>query len=81
MTPGNLVELWDDADGEGITVGGMPNDPIQRREFPAGTLAVWLGRHHLLKRSTRASVILIGGKPGWVWDSEIRPVNGATAPA
>ena len=86
MNPGDLVELFQPG-GEAaelmsctgdISVGDM--DDSHPWQLPVGTLAVYLGRHPRMPAEP-ASMILIDGKPGWVWDYEIRPAIHATPPA
>ena len=86
MKDGDLVELIQDPvasrrisyTGE-ISVGNMV-DGSRPWQSPAGTLAVYLGRHPRMPGEP-AIVILIDGKLGWVWQNEIRLATGATAPA
>jgi hypothetical protein len=87
MKDGDLVELIQ-AGGEAaelmgctgeLSVGNMV-DGSRPWQSPAGTLAVYLGRHPRMPGEP-AIVILIDGKLGWVWQNEIRLATGATAPA
>lgn len=80
MNPGELVELFDDNHlNDYIVVGELNNTVDLRRRFPLGTFVLLIGKYP--GRGKPASMILIDGKPGWVWDYEIRPATGATAPA
>jgi hypothetical protein len=79
MNLGDLVELTDPqnhhSDDEQVTIGYVDgNGEISRREFPVGTLAIFL-KPYLIKPGAPASVILIDGIPGWVWNDEIRPAT------
>jgi hypothetical protein len=79
MNPGDLVELTDLlnhlSDDEQVTIGCVDgNGEISRREFRVGTLAIFL-KPYPIKPGAPASVILIDGIPGWVWDDEIRPAT------
>jgi len=80
MAPGELVELFDDNQmSDYIVVGGLNNTVDIRRRFPLGTLVLLMGEYP--GQRDPASMILVGGKPGWVWDYEIRPAIHATPPA
>jgi hypothetical protein len=80
VAPGELVELFDaQTTAEYIVVGSMDNTVDWRRRFPFGTLVLFIDEYP--NQGEPASVILVGGQPGWVWNHEIRPVNGATQPA
>jgi hypothetical protein len=77
MAPGELVELFDDNHlNDYIVVGNLNNTIDVRRRFPLGTFVLLMGEYP--DQSEPASVILVDGKPGWVWDYEIRPANHAT---
>ncbi len=76
MNPGDLVELIQPAracDGW-VEVGGMDKSgPSDRRRghWPAGTLVVFIDSiPNMADRP--ASVILIDGSRGWIWNDEIR---------
>ena len=79
MKDGDLVELIQPSrarDGW-VEVGGVdksgPSDR-SRGHWPVGTLAVFIeslpNKFHQL-----ASLVLIDGSPGWVWNDEIRLVT------
>jgi hypothetical protein len=73
MNPGDLVELFDDNHlNDYIVVGDLNNTDDARRRFPLGTFVLLMGEYP--DQGEPASVILVGGKPGWVWDYEIRPI-------
>ena len=78
MNPGDLVELFDCHQiNDYIVVGELNNTVDLRRRVPHGTLALLMGEFPA--QGEPASMILVDGKPGWVWDYEIRPANHATA--
>ena len=78
MNPGDLVELFDYHQiNDYIVVGELNNTVNLRRRFPLGTLVLLMGEFSA--QGEPASMILVDGKPGWVWDYEIRPANHATA--
>jgi len=69
MNPGDLVEIYDE-DGQGVSIG---NDRgAADRDFPVGTLCVYLGVNQEWTRRRSAVDILIDGARGWVWEDEIR---------
>ena len=75
MNPGDLVELFDDNHlNDYIVVGDLNNTLDIRSRFPLGTLVLLMGEYP--GQGEPASMILIGGKLGWVWDYEIRPFIG-----
>jgi hypothetical protein len=77
MAPGDLVELFDDNHlNDYIVVGELNNTEDLRRRVPFGTLVLLMGEYP--GQGEPASVVLAEGKPGWVWDYEIRPANHAT---
>jgi hypothetical protein len=77
MAPGELVELFDERQmNDYIVVGELNNTVDLRRRFPLGTFVLLMGEYP--DQGEPASMILIDGKPGWVWDYEIRPANHAT---
>lgn len=79
MAPGELVELFDDNhQNDYIVVGNLDSTVDFRRWFPFGTLVLLMGEYP--GQGEPASMVLIDGKPGWVWDYEIRPAIHATAP-
>jgi hypothetical protein len=80
MKDGDLVELKQPDGDDLVVVGGMDESGFNLGAWPAGTLAMYLGRCPG-RHSRPAVVILIDGKPGWVWDYEIRLATRATAPA
>jgi hypothetical protein len=82
MKDGDLVEFKQPDGDDLVLVGGMDKSGFNLGAWPAGTLAVVLGPHPFISRwSEPATMILIDGLRGWVWNDEIRPAAGATAPA
>jgi len=80
MAPGELVELFLDRQmSDYIVIGNLNNTLDFRRRFPLGTLVLLMGEYP--GQGEPASMVLVDGKPGWVWDYEIRPAIHATAPA
>ena len=78
MNPGDLVELFDYHQiNDYIVVGELNNTVDLRRRVPLGTMVLLMGEFPA--QGEPASMILVDGKPGWVWDYEIRPANHATA--
>ena len=78
MNPGDLVELFDYHQiNDYIVVGELNNTVDLRRRVPLGTLVLLIGEFPA--QGEPASMILVDGKSGWVWDYEIRPANHATA--
>lgn len=75
MNPGDLVELCRKG-GDPVSIGEY--DGTAGRDFPVGTLCVYLGMSREWNRSRLAVDILIDGAPGWVWQDEIKPATGAT---
>ena len=77
MKPGDLVELTDqlliEGDDYPIVVGDLKSGEGCRR-FDRGTLAI-LYSDHVTNLDEPASVILIDGRLGWVWNKEIRPAS------
>ena len=77
MKPGDLVELTDqlliEGDDYPIVVGDLKSGEGCRR-FDRGILAI-LYSDHVTNLDEPASVILIDGKLGWVWNKEIRPAS------
>jgi hypothetical protein len=74
MKDGELVELFA-AWGDNVDVGGFVGVAVLGT-FPDGTLAMVLGPHPFIsRRSEPATMILIDGLRGWVWNDEIRPVS------
>ena len=77
MNPGDLVELTDqlliEGDDYPIVVGDLKSGEGCRR-FDSGTLAMLCG-DHMVNLDEPASVILIDGRLGWVWNKEIRPAS------
>ena len=80
MKDGDLVEFKQPDGDDLVNVGGMDKSGFNLGAWPAGTLAMYIGRH-LGRPGEPASAILIDGRPGWVWDYEIRLATCATAPA
>jgi hypothetical protein len=76
MNPGDLVELCREG-GDPVSIG--EDDGSAGRDFPVGTLCVYLGPNSKWNRHRLAVNILIDGVLGWVWQNEIKPATGATA--
>jgi len=74
MKDGDLVELKQPDGDDLVDVGGMDKSGFNLGAWPAGTLAVHLGRHPG-RPGEPASAILIDGRLGWVWDYEIQLAN------
>jgi hypothetical protein len=75
MKYGDLVELCREG-GDPVSIG--EDDGTAGRDFPVGTLCVYLGVNREWSRGRFAYDILIDGAPGWVWQNEIVPVTCAT---
>ena len=77
MKSGDLVELTDqlliEGDDYPIVVGDLKSGEGCRR-FDSGTLAILHG-DYMASLDEPASVILIDGRLGWVWNKEIRPAS------
>ena len=74
MKSGDLVDLCGNGGGlrddYPIVVGDLKSGEGCRR-FDSGTLAMLCG-DHMVNLDEPASVILIDGRLGWVWNKEIR---------
>ena len=73
MKDGDLVELLDSDGSSKIVVGSLNGNSVDRLLFPAGTLAVRIKR--FLAGEKPASVILVDGFQGWVWNDELQLAN------
>jgi hypothetical protein len=76
MQPGDLVELCCEQ-GDLISIG--EDDGTAGRDFPAGTLCIYLSINERWSRHRFAVNVLIDGFLGWVFQEEIRSVTGAPA--
>ena len=73
MKDGDLVELLDSDGSSKIVVGSLNGNSVDRLLFPAGTLAVRIKRFPVGDKP--ASVILVDGFQGWVWNDELQLAN------
>jgi len=73
MKPGDLVELRQQDGIDTVDVGDMDENGFNLGAWPVGTHVLYLDRLLDRRRSRPAVVVLIDGKLGWVWESEIRP--------
>jgi hypothetical protein len=75
VKPGDLVRIIDhnhyQEQHAWVTVGSVSSEK-DHRNFPAGTVAVFLGACAVdLDDLPERSLVLIDGTPGWVWKDEI----------
>ena len=78
MKPGDLVRLVADPETDGAVVVGWMT-PADQQPFDEGTVAMFLGDHTgaFPFDGERKVRIMIGGRLGWIYESECEAIDEA----
>ena len=73
MKPGDLMQI---SDPEGTYVVNLSTGYAMPEPYPEGTPAIVLGLHEVADlRGERKIRVLVDGIQGWVYESELEPVE------
>jgi hypothetical protein len=73
MKPGDLMQI---SDPEGTYVVNLSTGYAMSQPYPEGTPAIVLGLHEVPDlRGERKIRVLVDGIQGWVYESELEPVE------
>ena len=73
MKPGDLMQI---SDPEGTYVVNLSTGYAMSQPYPEGTPAIVLGLHEVADlRGERKIRVLVDGIQGWVYESELEPVE------